>query len=330
MRLLTSSSMFTRTFLILLGLNSAAAAAGVEGLIRRRVESTAVTSVFGMNDVLSNFLSHLSPSDYLTFFMKDPFDRRFSEVLADIQGFARLPSIVSAVEYFWTNNHEEIDLDGLRKYVIHRGGYFTVRKTPEVEAFKVRLLRTAEGFLALREVLMGGIVKDVFMASNLGDCVFTRCFKAVGLLTSLNLRMLNLTGAEVTDLTPVAPLVDITALYLTGTPIVDLALLVPLVNLKQLYLENTRVVDIGPVASLVNLEVLKMTGTTVVDVAPLASLINLEWLWLEGTEVEDLTPLASLDKLEVLYLHGNQADRTLLKQTLLKHRIQTGSLLILG
>jgi len=99
--------MCCRIVLILLGL-SAAAAAGVESVIRRRSDNAAVSSVFGNNHLVTKVLSHLSPSEYVAFFMKDS---RFNQVLADIQTFACLRSRETAIEYFWKSNQGDIDLE---------------------------------------------------------------------------------------------------------------------------------------------------------------------------------------------------------------------------
>jgi len=272
--------------------------------------------LFDLNDVMVNVHSNLPPSQYLGPFMSEP---RFNAVLADIQRFALLPSRAAAIDYFCKNNRELIDLDAFKRNLAHRNGYFTTQKTAEVEALKDRLLRITEDFLACGETLRGGQTGPTgarsFYARRLDGDLFNRCFKAIGLLASSDLWLLDLSGTGVVELTPLAPLVSLIHLYLSRTNVHDLTPLAPLVSLERLDLDHTQVVDLTPLAPLVNLEALELSRTRVVVLTPLAHLGNLAWLSLLGTQVVDLTPLAHLFKLHELFLSGH-VDRTPLSHLL--------------
>jgi internalin A len=114
-----------------------------------------------------------------------------------------------------------------------------------------------------------------------------------------DLQWLNLSGTQVSDLSPLAGLENLQSLVLSGTQVSDLSPLAGLENLQGLYLSGTQVSDLSPLAGLENLQELNLSGTQVSDLSPLAGLENLQWLYLSGTQVSDLSPLAGLPRLQV-------------------------------
>ena len=69
-----------------------------------------------------------------------------------------------------------------------------------------------------------------------------------------NLRFLELTGTQITDISPLAKLTNLSFLELNGTQITDIAPLVKLTNLRYLNLSETEITDISPLAKLSDLE----------------------------------------------------------------------------
>ncbi|MFA6419144.1 MAG: leucine-rich repeat domain-containing protein, partial [Candidatus Margulisiibacteriota bacterium] len=111
---------------------------------------------------------------------------------------------------------------------------------------------------------------------------------------SVSLEHLELRGAQVSDLSPLAGLTNLEWLDLSGTQVSDLSPLAGLTNLEWLDLTGTQVSDLSPLAGLTQLEDLLLTDTQVSDLSPLAGLTQLEDLLLTDTQVSDLSPLAGL------------------------------------
>ena len=116
-------------------------------------------------------------------------------------------------------------------------------------------------------------------------------------------------GNQVSDLSPIAGLINLERLYLASNPISDISLLKGLTNLKGLVLERTLVSDLSPLKGLTNLEALWMDDTIVSDLSPIARLINLKNLRFHDSLVSDLSPLAGLINLENLtFAHRGLSD----------------------
>lgn len=116
------------------------------------------------------------------------------------------------------------------------------------------------------------------------------------------LEELHLAGTAVSDLAPVAELVELNVLYLGRTAVSDLTPLVGLTELNVLDLTLTAVVDIAPLASLADLYILDLARTDVFDITPLAGLADLNSLDLAETRIVDLTAVERLIGLETLSL----------------------------
>jgi internalin A len=67
--------------------------------------------------------------------------------------------------------------------------------------------------------------------------------------------LLDLSGTQVSDLSPLARLENLKLLNLSGTPVSDLSPLARLENLKLLYLDGTQVADLSPLARLPKLRI---------------------------------------------------------------------------
>jgi len=252
---------------------------------RSRGFVTAGDGVYHNPDLQCYIHSYFSPYDNLTYLMGDP---GFAVVLADIQRYALLPTRASAIELFWINNQDEIDLDVFKTNL-------KTLTNDEVEAMTDGLLGIAKRFLSLRRELVANMVGGSLRGRAFREGVLERCFKAVALLASANVRVLHLEHIGVHDLTPLASLTSLTHLYV-GENTVNPTPLAHLVTLEVLHLVRTPVQDLTTLAHLVNLEGLSLFGT----------LVNLKWLDLQRTQVENLTPLAHLDNLRSLFLRSTR------------------------
>ena len=119
-------------------------------------------------------------------------------------------------------------------------------------------------------------------------------------------RQLDLSGTDVSDITPLVNLPALEQLDLTGTPVSDITPLANLSTLKQLTLTDTQISDVTPLANLTALEQLDLAFTAISDIAPLANLTALERLDLEYTPVSDIRTLAKLDTLRWIDLTGTR------------------------
>lgn len=120
--------------------------------------------------------------------------------------------------------------------------------------------------------------------------------------TLTRLLTLRLAESAITDLTPLAGLVDLQELDLKLTAVSDLAPLAGLTALQRLDLKQTAVSDIAALAGLTSLQTIDLDQTATADLSPLANLTALEILFLDFTAVTDLTPLAKLTALKKLVL----------------------------
>ncbi|MBI1358258.1 MAG: hypothetical protein GC160_28315 [Acidobacteria bacterium] len=98
---------------------------------------------------------------------------------------------------------------------------------------------------------------------------------------------LDLSGTEVTDLSPLQGLSSLASLDLSVTEVTDLSPLQGLSSLTSLSLSSTEVTDLSPLQGLSSLTSLKLWGTGVTDLSPLQGLSSLTSLSLLGTEVTD-------------------------------------------
>ena len=121
----------------------------------------------------------------------------------------------------------------------------------------------------------------------------------------INLRVLSSGNNPVSDLSPLKGLKNLTHLNFNRTLVSDLSPIAGLINLKTLYFSNAKVSNLLPIAGLINLESLSFHGNNVSDLSPIAGLVNLKALWTTGNNISDLSPLAKLINLEYIRTWGN-------------------------
>ena len=128
----------------------------------------------------------------------------------------------------------------------------------------------------------------------------------------INLRELRLDhNFQPSDLSPLAGLINLEVLDFTFN-VSDLSPLAGLINLEYLHFTDTNVSDFSPLAGLINLESLGFSRTPIIsDISPLAGLVNLKFIGSWGNAISDLSPLAGLTKLELInFCGGNISDLT--------------------
>ena len=124
-------------------------------------------------------------------------------------------------------------------------------------------------------------------------------------LTDLYLADWGKEGNQVSDLSPIAGLIELDTLMLNDNPVSDLSPLKGLKNLTRLWFNNALVSDLSPIAGLINLRNLHFHSTLVSDLSPIAGLINLEALAFANENLSDLSPLAGLINLEYIFCWGH-------------------------
>ena len=111
---------------------------------------------------------------------------------------------------------------------------------------------------------------------------------------------------RITDLTPLKNLTNLTMLSLYFNPITDLTALSNMTKLEVLSLREHQINDITPLKNLVNLVDLSLEECQLSDIAPLSGLKKMRELNLISNQIIDITPLSGLANLKKLYVRKNQ------------------------
>ena len=127
-----------------------------------------------------------------------------------------------------------------------------------------------------------------------------------GLQFATNLSgLLDLRGNQITDLSPLAGLIELRKLWLSKNPISDISPVRGLTNLTDLGLYDTMISDISPVRDLTNLTRLHFHSTEVTDLSPISGLINLKSIAFSNHNLSDISPLVGLINLESISCWGH-------------------------
>ena len=111
---------------------------------------------------------------------------------------------------------------------------------------------------------------------------------------------------QLSDLTPIAKLMELNHLDASRCNISDITPMVGLKNLTVLQLNNNYITDLSPLANLTQLTVLRVEDNQITDLNPLANLTQLTRLQAQNNQITDITPLANLTQLTILYLQHNR------------------------
>jgi len=121
-----------------------------------------------------------------------------------------------------------------------------------------------------------------------------------------NLTNLDLSNNKISDITPLKELKNLTELYLFDNKSIDITPLKELKNLTTLHLQSNQIRNITPLKELKNLTTLRLQSNQIRDITPLKELKNLTNLDLSNNKISDITPLKELKNLTELYLWHNQ------------------------
>ncbi|MEG4815090.1 leucine-rich repeat domain-containing protein, partial [Microcoleus sp. K5-D4] len=127
-----------------------------------------------------------------------------------------------------------------------------------------------------------------------------------GLSALTNLTSLGLGNNQITDLTSLSGLTNLTHLNLEYNQITDITGLSALTNLTELSLKYNQITDITSLSALTNLTKLRLYINQITDITGLSALTNLTELYLSNNKITDITGLSALTNLTILYLDSNQ------------------------
>lgn len=143
-------------------------------------------------------------------------------------------------------------------------------------------------------------IKDMTALSEL-DLSGNQYIQSIEPLSQLiGLRLLNLSGTNVSDLTPIRNLTELVELDLSRTKIFDLSPLKYSARLARLNINDTEIRSIAVVEKMSGMQNLEMQRTQVFDFEPLAYLTSLVNLDLQGTQLASLAPVGKMDALQEL------------------------------
>ena len=116
-----------------------------------------------------------------------------------------------------------------------------------------------------------------------------------------NLKSLDLSDHEVSDIAVIGNLTELEELNLSGNPILDISPLSSLKSLKLLVLSECMAENYGPLSNLDNLEILVLNNASISDVTVLSPLNKLKQLYLAGSQISNFFPLAEIySNLEII------------------------------
>ncbi len=135
-----------------------------------------------------------------------------------------------------------------------------------------------------------------------------------GLETATNLTSLNLSGNEISSLSPLSSLASVqsrnnlgplTDLDLSGNKISSVSSLSNLTRLTTLYLSGNKISSVSSLSRLTRLTTLYLSTNQISSVSSLSNLISLTSLYLSNNRITNVLPLQGLSKLRTLDLLDN-------------------------
>ena len=86
--------------------------------------------------------------------------------------------------------------------------------------------------------------------------------------------------------------------FFNSNSVSDLSPLAGLINLTELDLEENNISDISAVEGLTNLTELSLVNNNITDISAVEGLINLTYLWLDSNNITDISPVEGLTNLD--------------------------------
>jgi len=163
------------------------------------------------------------------------------------------------------------------------------------------------------EVLLRHLATCTFYYNKADAYLVTRLYLKYTQITDLtelwpltNLTYLNLEYNQITDITPLSGLTNLTELHLYSNQITDITGLSELTNLTYLNLGDNQITDISGLSALTNLTALGLDNNQITDISGLSALTNLTHLNLGNNQITDISGLSALTNLTALGLENNQ------------------------
>ena len=128
--------------------------------------------------------------------------------------------------------------------------------------------------------------------------------KWIGIDYFADVTYVSLCDEQITDLGPLANLIELRILDLGGTQPSDLWPLAKMKQMQVLNLSQIQVSDLSPLSGMRKMRRLSLNNTPVSDLSPLSDLTELRQLEANFTQVSDLTPLSGMPELQQLCLYG--------------------------
>ena len=135
--------------------------------------------------------------------------------------------------------------------------------------------------------LVKGTVNDISMLGNLK-----------------NLKVLDISETEVSDISVLSNMPELEELYIYNTKVSDISVLRNLKKLKIVEVSFTEINDISALSDMPELEELYLSGTKINDISVLGNATQMRALAINGTEVSDISVLSNMPMLEELYIGG--------------------------
>ncbi len=141
----------------------------------------------------------------------------------------------------------------------------------------------------LDTLVAGGVFGKVSSLEGIGRCY--------------NLQCLNLSGHNLSDITPVAQLKSLTELELDQNRILaDISPLAGLTELRKLNLQLNMVSNISPLRNLTKLTFLNLMTNPITDITVLKDMTELDELWLDSSRIVSASVIAGFTKLRILWM----------------------------
>ena len=127
-----------------------------------------------------------------------------------------------------------------------------------------------------------------------------------GLSAFENLKILNLSGNGITDISEIGSLTKLTDLNLENNQISDIGPLKSLSALKSLDLNgNGDISDISPITGLTNVAMLDLRSNHISRLNGISGMVGLKELYLSRNQIKDISPVSGLHKLTYLSFDYN-------------------------
>jgi len=117
---------------------------------------------------------------------------------------------------------------------------------------------------------------------------------------------LSLDFNQISDISPLSGMTNLTSLSLDSNQISDISLFSGMTNLTDLSLDFNQISDISPLSGMINFTSLSLDSNQISDISLLSGMTNLINLSLGYNQISDISPLLGMTNLTSLYLSSIQ------------------------